>query len=1522
MEITGLTEEEYALLEKQNYIIAYDVSDNAPFFLQQDADLILENKDHWLEETAALDEKTKDELDAVKKNMDAEWAEWDLEKEYTIDETYQNRMYGDTENNLNDDEVPEDSLEDIQNVLGISQEIYNEEEEELAVQKKRKKKRSQKSYYVNNNTVEESLDQNTGTKIIYDGLSSPYHNEQRSVNPVFTKGESYQNKENRGHSEGNRTNSENYVGPDINAYSASSYQAGKFHSSPADTGKTEEYKASTSFSNKEIDKTKGTFHGEGKTEIDSKYENYEKFREELHQKNAKEAQKTYYDQDRHILKNIDYSRGTKTGNGQTEQKKSQGFHSTDGFARSSAEQAYQNYYKNRSQNEDRGGKTTGRTYYGGIDRPGVYGARKEKGRLCITFDEYLMSASGARNLDAYRGYYSLSSHGGMIARGKTNIFLNQRSIAYGIYKLSEDGFTKQKILSLLKQNKILSQSMLRTLGEGDLNASDFRLIGNSLQKYFHTRYRADLSKMTKKQMQDFLQTLKNSENKMLRLYTKCRLITKYDRLSRKAFRRVKRGQRIFRREILGGLDAYDGARLMSRSLRSARALMYVSKKSSIYAGKRALKLTKRIAPASVKNKIQIGEKIINRRIQQRNRRIVQRKSKINAVKKKVKDAPKKFAGKQFRKVFKKGYQETILGRITSKISTTLNRLFNFFNNLGIFVKGMLWKAAIVFAVIMMIAIIFQAITSVGLSVVSTIQSFFETSSGKDVSETQVMKSAGGQILETLIKKDEDWLEDDVYGMASKSPSQVKESKVYGGTDPETGKKYEIKQFGVSGQEVSGVNFNFYNGDGYTGITGKVPKELLDDPSKTVKKKKNSNEKKDVSSGFLKFPTVYAADKKTSSETTYKGDEVIFANKGKENDGIPKKFVGNYRTTGYCAGCNSPAGSRATSSGVAASPGITIAIREDIRRKTGGSDGSIYYMNGHYYILQDKCGTDAIDIYVSNAKTCAGTLESAVTAKNVKTYLVSAKASKPQNIKLNGKTYTGVSITDNGKKKWLLFDGTVDIITGSGGLGVSGIDLPTSNAKAIFSMGTVYFDQTGYYQDDLLKKYCMELWNASHKVKGEVSDVYQCEGCKKIKNYKCNDPKIENAKGPNGRSYGLLDGIHVHKDSYGDKGCKKYYCNEDKNSWQKYKYKKQGCKGTVNKRGASKSAELTIEEIKQYPKAASGEKISKGKGKIDGKQIVEVTAAELSKAQNIDGYKAKCSIVEIYTESSCPGHYGCEGKHSKKYCPGHVDLNVNACIVGIEDTEAVKLYQIDPGDKTSKMNEYDSSMKGYKMSSLNWKHWTKENRDRVDLFYDDDWKETYGIDIASLEQQITGISSSGSSSTLSAAERKKILNSLPKNLSEKRRKVVEWAIDAVGRIPYHYQDVASYPGYEKNHFGSKSWPDHKGRNKKGLDCAKFVDWVYWSTVNNNLGNGPTATLRGLGKETNQLKPGDIVVRGTTTSGTTAHTGIFIGYNSKNQMVYVHESSSGSGNVKVSAGNAFEKKGSNGSVTWRNMDYLLK
>lgn len=57
--------------------------------------------------------------------------------------------------------------------------------------------------------------------------------------------------------------------------------------------------------------------------------------------------------------------------------------------------------------------------------------------------------------------------------------------------------------------------------------------------------------------------------------------------------------------------------------------------------------------------------------------------------------------------------------------------------------------------------------------------------------------------------------------------------------------------------------------------------------------------------------------------------------------------------------------------------------------------------------------------------------------------------------------------------------------------------------------------------------------------------------------------------------------------------------------------------------------------------------------------------------------------------------------------------------------------------------------------------------------------------------------------------------LPDDLSENRKKVVKYALESVGKIPYYWGGKAAYAGYDKNGFGTVVSPDYKGRVLRGL-----------------------------------------------------------------------------------------------------------
>lgn len=147
---------------------------------------------------------------------------------------------------------------------------------------------------------------------------------------------------------------------------------------------------------------------------------------------------------------------------------------------------------------------------------------------------------------------------------------------------------------------------------------------------------------------------------------------------------------------------------------------------------------------------------------------------------------------------------------------------------------------------------------------------------------------------------------------------------------------------------------------------------------------------------------------------------------------------------------------------------------------------------------------------------------------------------------------------------------------------------------------------------------------------------------------------------------------------------------------------------------------------------------------------------------------------------------------------------------------------------------------------------------------------------------------GTVTTLSDEEIKALIDKLPKDTSDLRKNIVIQGADAVGKIPYYWGGTASVKGYEGNDFGKIIEPDEKGRNRKGLDCSHFVDWVYWTVMGNNLGNtNTTGQIKMCSKiEIEELLPGDLAFL-MDKKGNTTHVGIYAGMNKDGERVWIHE-----------------------------------
>ncbi len=250
---------------------------------------------------------------------------------------------------------------------------------------------------------------------------------------------------------------------------------------------------------------------------------------------------------------------------------------------------------------------------------------------------------------------------------------------------------------------------------------------------------------------------------------------------------------------------------------------------------------------------------------------------------------------------------------------------------------------------------------------------------------------------------------------------------------------------------------------------------------------------------------------------------------------------------------------------------------------------------------------------------------------------------------------------------------------------------------------------------------------------------------------------------------------------------------------------------------------------------------------------------------------------VYVAEDCGS--GVNGNHIDLFMNSHE----NALRWGSQLLEV--FYEAEEGSGTENENPGTGLEKG---SSFTFTGWDKEMRDWVDCLYDMDWEELYGI----------RISQSGAS-PITDSDIGRILESMPEGTDEVRKKIVETAVSMAGKIPYSWGGSARGPGASGIPFA-------------GLDCSHFVDWVYWTAIGNNLGNGNTETLWGVSKDIAQrdLKPGDLGFRyipsgygGTGgTDGHTNHVGIFVGKDNAGNEIWVHENGTAD-NVSVGIYNGF-------------------
>lgn len=253
---------------------------------------------------------------------------------------------------------------------------------------------------------------------------------------------------------------------------------------------------------------------------------------------------------------------------------------------------------------------------------------------------------------------------------------------------------------------------------------------------------------------------------------------------------------------------------------------------------------------------------------------------------------------------------------------------------------------------------------------------------------------------------------------------------------------------------------------------------------------------------------------------------------------------------------------------------------------------------------------------------------------------------------------------------------------------------------------------------------------------------------------------------------------------------------------------------------------------------------------------------------------------VYVAEDCGS--GVNGKHIDMFFTTHQQaVNWGVQKIEVFMAEPVDNFDKIPGEEeSSKTEEGKEDNGGVEMEPFIC--WDEDSRDWVDCLYDMDWVELYDVSVGSIIGDNMDDDALGN-----------ILSTMPEGTDEVRAGIVKTAVSMVGSIPYNWGGFATGPGAA-------------GVPTGGLDCSHFVDWVFWTAVGDNLGNGNTATLWGVSDAIGvaELQPGDIGFRYVPsayggvggTKGYTNHTGIYVGQDEAGNQIWVHENGSAD-NVSV-------------------------
>ena len=435
----------------------------------------------------------------------------------------------------------------------------------------------------------------------------------------------------------------------------------------------------------------------------------------------------------------------------------------------------------------------------------------------------------------------------------------------------------------------------------------------------------------------------------------------------------------------------------------------------------------------------------------------------------------------------------------------------------------------------------------------------------------------------------------------------------------------------------------------------------------------------------------------------------------------------------------------------------------------------------------------------------------------------------------------------------------------------------SNVKDVLSMASVYTYMTDIMDTDLFERYANQLWDDSHSYTVSMSDVYYCEGCldkteeELLAEQEEEELAVTTAFSESAsETSAAADAQRLIPGAGEEKQQEESLPSAETELYEEPDDLIASTEAATNEDGEPVGMTIRKSTVDptQWDHVGPGEEpvATPGNASYEGEAAAE------------DSLEGALDTVETAAESEAVAGGNSVQPRSHSNCPGHVDLNISVCVLGLKEKNG--LIGIDEIGNT-----IQTAADSVEADGTAWQGWNGEMLQAAKTIADQDWYQEYGLSISTIHMR----------DALSSEEIQKYMDGLPDGLSKERRELVQYALSSVGKIPYYWGGKASSPGYEGNSFGTLVPSDMEGRILKGLDCSGWINWVYWSVTGKPLEGQSTSGLALCGRaiQREELQPGDIVLK----TGTGAHVVMFLDWVENGQMLVIHESSTAVNNVTL-------------------------